>query len=210
MRLELKNRKELRGERRPSDLQVLQTATEKNSEWVQTSKIEIVQEGETMRLAAILTFCIFLLGCARTVNPVPQGFTGPTATLSDSGTTGNYVQMFWVADINGKGIPNSYDASMAASQGQGFLLKKRYLTRRIEAAKPQRVRIMGDYVSSAPIVLLFNTARGVRTIVGTVEFTPRPGRSYIVTGKLGKDGAIWIEDAKTHEIVTRKVVTRGW
>jgi hypothetical protein len=115
--------------------------------------------------------------------------------------------MFYVTAIDGKGISNSYDASQAASRRHGFALTTKFVTRRIEA-KSQRVKLIGTYVSAAPIVTLFDMAAGKTSIVGEVEFTLEPGGSYIVKGELGDKGAVWIEDANTHAIVTEKVVTR--
>ncbi len=163
-----------------------------------------------MKLVVALTFSIFLFGCAMATNPVPEGYLGPTATISDSATAGDsrhLEQMFWVAGIDGKGIPNSYDASQAASQGHGPALTTKVVTRRIEA-RPQRVKLIGSHITAAPIVMLLAMPAGkFLTVAGEVEFTPAPGGSYVVKGELGDKCAVWIEDANTHDIVTEKVTT---
>ena len=116
-----------------------------------------------MKLVVALTFSIFLFGCAMAKNPVPEGYLGPTATISDSGTSGNFARMFYLTAVDEKGIPNSYDASQAASRGQGFALTTKFVTRRIKA-KPQRVKLVGTHVSPTSAVrrvklLIFHNLR---------------------------------------------------
>ena len=162
-----------------------------------------------MKLVVALVFCIFLFGCAMATNPVPETYAGPTATVTDSTTAveGDLDQMFWVAAIDGKGIPNSYVASQAASRGQGPFLTTKIVSRRVEA-KPQSVKLIGSHITAAPIIMLLAMPVGkFTTIEGEVEFTPSPGGAYVVKGDLRDKGAVWIEDANTHEIVT-EIVTK--
>lgn len=163
-----------------------------------------------MKFISVLIFSILLSGCASLYQPVPEGYTGPTATISDSGITDNSAkaQMFVVSSIDGNFIANSLAATHGASYGQGPFLTTKIISRRVKAV-PQRVKIVGTHITAAPIIALVSMAAGsYLSVEGVVEFDPAPGGSYIVKGKLGKEeSSVWIEDANTNERVTR-IVTK--
>ena len=160
------------------------------------------------RKVFVLIAVVGLFGCATAYKPIPDGYTGPTASLADSGIKENFAkaQMFVVDAIDGKSIENSLGASRSASYGQGPMLTTLFITRQIQA-KPQRVKLIGTDITAAPIVALFSMAAGqYSSVEGEVDFNPAPGACYIVKGELGKDGSsVWIEDSKTNERVTDKV-----
>lgn len=161
-----------------------------------------------MKLISAFVLLFLLSGCASLYKPVPEGYSGPTATISDSGITEDVTkaQMFVVASIDGNTIANSLGATRGASYGQGPVLTTRFISRQIQA-RPQRVKLIGTHITAAPIVALLNMAAGsYLSVEGEVEFSPLAGGSYTVIGKLGKnESSVWIEDARTSERVTEIV-----
>ncbi len=164
-----------------------------------------------MKLTSVLILSVLLFGCASAYKPVPDGYTGPTATLSDSGIKEDFTkaQLFVVSTIDGNHIGNSVAATSGASYGQGPILTTKFISRRIQA-RPQRVKLVGTHVTAAPILALLYAATGsYLSVEGEVEFDPAPGGSYIVKGKLGKEeSSVWIEDTTSNEPVTRIVTKR--
>lgn len=158
-----------------------------------------------MRLIAALVFCVLLSGCASSYKPVPEHYTGPTAIIADSGVTENFAkaQMFVVAAIDGHIIDNSLHATESASQGQGPLLIPSYVKRQIQAT-PQRIKLVGTHVTTAPIVALISmAAKSYQHVEGEIVFSPAPGGSYIVLGALSDTGSsVWIADVNTGKRVS--------
>ena len=152
-------------------------------------------------------FSLALVGCA-TYQPVPPGYTGSVATVSDSGFSegGTKAQLFVLAEIDGNLIANSFGASARASHGQGFSLTTRFVSRQIPA-KPMKVTLRASHTTGAPIQALFSQAAGTFfSVDGVVDFSPLPDGKYIVKGELKKEGSsVWIEDASTSQPVTEKV-----
>lgn len=152
----------------------------------------------------------FLVGCA-TYQPVPDGYTGPVASVADSGFAegGTKAQLFVLSEVDGNKIPNSFTASAQASYGQGFRLNTRFVERLVPA-KTMKVAIRGSHTTGAPIQAMFSQAAGTFfSVEGVVEFTPKADARYIVRGELRKEGStVWIEDAQTNQPVTEKVTTK--
>lgn len=165
----------------------------------------------TMRSVQVLLAVLLasiLSGCAST--NVPQVATNaPSAELNDRITADDdesNMRVFYVVSIDGVGVRNVVNAS-------GTVWGRRIpyvVARRIEA-RPMKVLIRGSPYGSAPISELARRAAGnFPTIEGTVDFDPKPGRVYRVTGRLAVTGsAIWIEDFDTNERVTEEVATSG-
>lgn len=164
--------------------------------------------GGTKKIYFAFVIAILLHGCA-TYNPIPEGYTGPVATIADSGfaESNAKAQIFALMEIDGNKIQNSFGASAAASQNQGFRLTTRFVSRPIPA-RPMKVKLTGSHTTAAPIHALFSQASGsFFSVDGIVDFTPAPGGNYVVKGDLKKEGSsVWIEDTVTKQAVTQKVL----
>jgi len=70
--------------------------------------------------AAVLAAAFELAGC--TTNPIPQGYTGPLATIDDSAVTrsSTSADLFYVSDVDGRPIEDSRAATNRANSGRGF------------------------------------------------------------------------------------------
>ena len=163
-----------------------------------------------MRLLFSVLLALPLVGCA-TYKPVPEGYTGPIATVADSGFTedGTKAQLFVLSEVDGNRIRTSFEASANASYGKGFSLTTVFVKREVPA-KPMKVKLLASHTTGAPIQALFSQVAGTFfSVEGTVDFNPQPNGSYVVKGELKKEGsAVWIEDANTNQPVTEKVVKK--
>lgn len=159
-------------------------------------------------LAAVLA--VALAGCAA-YQPVPSGYTGPVATVSDSAIAedNKKAQLFVLEEIDGNRIPNSFGASARASEGKGFMLTTSVLDRQVPV-KPMKVKLHASHTTGAPIQALFSQAAGTFfSVDGVVDFLPKADAKYVVKGELKKEGSsVWIEDAITHQPVTEKIVKK--
>lgn len=151
---------------------------------------------------------ISLVGCA-TYQPVPPGYSGPAAYITDtvSPEDGTKAQVFALEEVDGNRVSNSFTASAAASYGKGFSLTPSIVSRQVPA-RPMKVKLRASHTTGAPIHALFSQASGTFfSVEGVVDFSPKPGGKYLVWGELKKEGSsIWIEDANTHQPVTDKIV----
>lgn len=158
----------------------------------------------------MLIAATFFTGCA-TYKPVPDGYTGPLATISDSGQreSGTKAQLFALTDIDGNRIMNSFWASARASQGQGFALAVVISDRQIPA-KPMKATLKASHTTAAPIQAIASQMAGTFfSAEGIVDFTPKPDGKYVVRGELKKnDSSVWIEDVETGQAVTERIVSR--
>ena len=149
-----------------------------------------------------------LTGCASLHEPVPPGYTGPTAQVADSGKyeDGSKAQFFVVQEVDGKTINSSIYESRRASQGRGFSLSARYISRALPAV-PMKVKLLGTHQTAAPIHEIASRAAGTFfSVEGIVDFSPAAGGKYIVKGELKKEGSsVWIEDVATNQPVTEVI-----
>jgi hypothetical protein len=146
-------------------------------------------------------------GCAA-YKPVPEGYTGPVATLRDASETEDVskARQFYVAAIDGNRVENSRSVTRQASHGMGFLLISRGYERTVPV-RAMKVKLIATHVVSAPIHELASRAAGTFfEVEGVVDFTPKAGVRYVVRGELKKNASsVWIEDEATNEVVTAKV-----
>ena len=161
-----------------------------------------------MKLFVTLLVVLSLYACAA-YKPVPDGYTGPVATIRDTGFAegSTKAQMFVLVEIDGNTIPNSLHESANASRGLGFFQRTLFTSRQVPA-RPMKVKLRGTHITGAPIHALFSQAAGTFfSVEGTVEFTPSPGGYYEVKGELKKEGSsFWIEDGRTNQPVTQKII----
>ena len=148
-------------------------------------------------------------GCATQYRPTPDGYTGPTATIEDTKERegDSKARLFVLAKIDGHPIENGIDKARSASSGMGFRLEGGYASRQIPA-RPMKVRLIGTHVTGAPIHEIFSRAAGTFfSVEGEVAFTPVPNGTYAVKGELKENGSsVWIEDTRTNQPVTEKIV----
>jgi len=160
-----------------------------------------------VRNLAALIAATALAGCA-TYNPIPEGYTGPIATITDSGHAedGSKAQLFALTDIDGNHIMNSFWASANASEGRGFSLTVVISERKIPA-KPMKATLKASHTTAAPIHAIASKMAGTFfSVEGTADFEPKPNGKYVVKGELSKGGSsVWIEDLDTGQIVSQKI-----
>ena len=160
-----------------------------------------------MRKLILALVIAVLAGCA-TYQPVPEGFTGPTAVVVDSGKyeDGSKAQIFAMVEVEGNRIMNSFWASANASQGRGFALSMS-ISERSLPAKRMKVTLKGSHTTAAPIHAIASQMAGTFfSVEGVVDFEPKPSGRYVVRGELKKGASsVWIEDAETGQVVTKKV-----
>jgi hypothetical protein len=161
-----------------------------------------------LKIVASALLTAALVGCA-SYKPVPDGYTGPVATVTDSGVVEDQskAQLFVLAEVDGNRITNSFGASAQASYGQGFSLTTHIVERQVPA-KSMTVVLRGSHTTGAPIQAIFSQVAGTFfSVEGPVAFSPKENGKYVVNGELKKEGSsVWIEDAETKQVVTEKVV----
>jgi len=163
-----------------------------------------------LKIVSSLAIGLSLASCA-TYKPVPEGYTGPVAMLSDSGFSedGTKAQLFSLMEVDGNTVQSSFGASASASHGQGFALTTRIVSRPVPA-KPMKVKLKGAHTTGAPIQAIFSQMSGTFfSVEGVADFEPVPGGDYVVKGTLKKEGSqVWIEDVRTGQPVTRKIAEK--
>lgn len=156
--------------------------------------------------AAAVAAVIALWGC--TTNPVPEGYTGPVAKITD---TYNYrsdtaYDFFVVTKVNGKRIEESVSTTAALNEGRGFAMRVFAISRKVPAEEAT-FTVMGRTHYAAPILAMVNP---VYEITGDIKFTPLPNHDYYVEGKMDDDhSVIWIRDNTTHQQVADKIEIKG-
>jgi hypothetical protein len=159
--------------------------------------------------AGVAAALLFLAACATHHNPVPDGYTGPVATLIDTGTTedGSRARIFYVESIDDIRIDNARSATRRSSYGTGMSLHMRTHERQIPV-RAMKLKLIGSHVVAAPIHEIASRAAGTFfEVEGVIEFTPQPGATYLVRGDLKKQGSsVWLEQVGVDGPVTPKIV----
>jgi hypothetical protein len=157
---------------------------------------------------ASIAALVVLAGCAAD-KPLPDSYTGPVAQLLDSGSLDGTtkVRLFVAEQIDGKPIANSLIATARASQRQGMFVTMQLVERTVPA-RPMKVKLKASHAAGESIFALLLWASGnFQWVEGVVDFAPEPDKTYLVSGRLDKDGSsVWIEDASTGQPVTDRVV----
>jgi hypothetical protein len=165
--------------------------------------------GRIASMGLLLAAAALLGGCAAPVKLVPEGYSGPTATLSDSiyQESGSKGRVFAAVEVDAQAIPSALDATRRASAGRGFSLVMAGDGRAV-IARPMRVKLVASHITAAPIHEFALRASGeFHSVEGTVDWTPQAGKSYVVRGSLQPTGSsVWIEENATKLKVTDVVV----
>jgi hypothetical protein len=136
-----------------------------------------------------------LLMSACVTSPIPPQYSGPLATIRDTGITetANRSHFFFLAEIDGQPIDNARSASKRANTGRGFGLKAQSFSRDVPA-KQSTFTLKGEVEYGAPIQAIVN-AGTLYKIEKKVTFTPQSAKTYVVKGMLTADKRdVWLED----------------
>jgi hypothetical protein len=156
------------------------------------------------RLLVILMLSLAVASCA--TDPLPKDYSGPVAMLLDSvGFSGDMErhifysrsEFFFASEIDGKKIKESLSASNAKGYGDfDYQIINRDIPIRLLT-----VKLEGRVIYSPPIFALTH-AGSLYSATNTIEFEPVEGQTYIVTGKLAREGSeVWLEEMSTHKRV---------
>jgi hypothetical protein len=160
------------------------------------------------KLITLMLISTLVTGCATTFHPtVPEGYSGPTATIKDHTTRWDQgkADLFFLSHIDGREIKHSLSESLRKSYGKGNVLHTVLLTNTITAEK-HIFTIMGRTVYAMPIRALAGT---VYELKGDISFTPKPNEAYIIKGKLSEgNSTIWIENISTGKVI-EKIELKG-
>ncbi len=139
---------------------------------------------------------------------VPENYKGPTAIVTDSGSSVSFgkTALFALTEIDGRTIHNAIRDTRIASEGMGAAMNMRF-TERPLATHNMKVKLVGTHQTGAPIHEMMARMAGTffRT-EGITTFKPVEGHAYTVTGTLVKEqSCVWIMDNSSQEAVTEKL-----
>src|SRR3569833_1676062 len=155
-----------------------------------------------LKLLPLIIVLALLAGCVS--SPLPDGYKGLTATISDSFTRGDAKKsdFFWVDQVDGRKIEDSVMKTSKDIQGRGFFMEPKNDSRPI-AAQKVTLTIKGSTVYAADILAMIHK---IYSVEGQVTIDAQPGVSYVVKGELGQNGcSVWIEDASSGKMVSEKI-----
>jgi hypothetical protein len=150
-----------------------------------------------------IPLAVALAACATLNDPVEPGYSGPTVIVKDLllplGST--RAQFFVIEEVDGKRIHNALIESHRASNGRGFTLVGRDISRELPL-RPLRIKLLATEETGAPIEAIFRAASGsaAPSVERVVDFFPQEGHEYVVTGEMSKQrSAVWILDLTTYQ-----------
>lgn len=132
---------------------------------------------------------------------------GPRATIADSAGGGGMGggTFFVLAEVDGKPVPNSIDASQRASRGLGANLRIVREERTVPAGRI-KLKLVARNAQAAPIGELFAALRN-DAVEGVIEVELRPDTRYLVTGMLDPfRREVWLEEESSKRLVGEKIV----
>lgn len=148
-----------------------------------------------MKNIFLLVSMLVLTGCVSFKPSIPEGYTGPRATISDSFSnhSGSKAHFYVLSKIGKKSIEDSGYRTRVANHGRGFNMTPQAISREVTTDN-QVFTIVGYVQFATDGQAMFGDNMIVRK---TVEIAPRAGETYKVVGELRKDGSdVWIEDSK--------------
>jgi hypothetical protein len=159
-----------------------------------------------------LPLAITLAACANLESPIEPGYAGPTVVVNDTQLPeGNTrAQFFVIEEVDGRRVNNALIESRRASNGGGFTLVGRNISRELPS-RPLRLKLLATEETGAPIEAIFRAATGslARSVEGIVEFVPQEGHQYIVTGEMSKEtSSVWIQDLSANQPASEKIASR--
>ncbi len=154
------------------------------------------------RLISIICFGVLLSSCV-SHKPVPDNYTGPLATVSDSSKRidGSKAYFFQLNKIDGRDVLTSVGSSAEASYGHGFALTVLTESRQVPATESE-LHLSGTTYYAAPVLMLKG---GNYSVDGKVRVNLEANKIYYIKGELSKEySAVWVEDSQG-KIVSEKV-----
>lgn len=154
-----------------------------------------------MKWMQIAAAAILLGGCA-TYNPIPEGYSGPTAVIKDtfSNKTNTRAHYFELSQIDGNYVRTSFGETRSKYYGMGLYFEPVMMEHEV-LPKMQSFSISGYVFFPTDIQILMGDTLDVR---GTVNFEPKAGETYFVKGEIGDDvSRVWIEDSGGNVVGTK-------
>ncbi len=152
-----------------------------------------------MKNTILVVFTLLTSGCAALYNPLPEGYTGPTAIISDSysnkeNTTAHY---FILENVDQKQIDTSWGQTRIDNYGKGARFTPSIIDRKL-LPNPQLLGITGLVFFSTDAQLIFGNDLEVK---GEFEFTPKAGETYTVRGLVSEsESKVWMEDSNGNRV----------
>ena len=148
------------------------------------------------RLALAAALAISLPSCVSYYN-LPKDYTGPTATIRNSGTAQDAFKstVFEVAKIDGK-LSNA--SAMQTPRGGGPVVQMGDSQVKVPAGQPLQVDLSGhdQFAADGPALVYALGGNVAKPAKASVTFTPKANATYVVKGQLAKQGSsVWLEDA---------------
>jgi len=150
----------------------------------------------------IAFFAVVLTSCAVPTYQIPAGYTGPKARILNSG---GHSELFNVYKIDGLHNNTTCPSGRTFNNYSREPLSECYNE---IAARKTTITICGreDYVSDGAALFDIVSGGQRKSVSGDVELNAKPGGVYVVRGQLGRaSSSVWIEEANTGKIVTRKI-----
>lgn len=147
-----------------------------------------------MKLVVIIAAILSMAGCS-TFKPIPENYTGPTATIKDSYATkqSNKAHYFTLNGVDGNYISNSFGATRSANSGRGAAFDP-VMSERQVLTKQQTFTIAGFVFFPTDAQLLFGDTLKVS---GDIFFAPKEGETYVVKGTVSEAlSVVWLEDSE--------------
>ena len=151
----------------------------------------------------LILIVILLAGCVSISSPLPEGYSGPKARVSDTfyAVSPTKIHFFQVAKVNERQIATSSMTTAEENRGRGLAMSPTLETRYIPA--PESLLRIEGVTHVAADILAFGG--GMYHVEGEVSVHLEPNREYFVRGVLGKGySAVWIEDGRG-QVVSEKI-----
>jgi len=156
-----------------------------------------------MRSIIVLAIAVLVTACAIKHQPLPEGYSGPTAMIIDTmdPVSSTRVFFFQLLNIDEREVLPSSVKTASASAGQGFVMNRHVQSHVVPAGEAILMLEAKTHVA-APILAL---GGGMYKVQGEVSVTLEEDVGYYVRGHLSKDySAVWLEDF-SGRIVSEKI-----
>ena len=159
-----------------------------------------------IKLRFCLPFLVAVLlgGCVSAPQPLPAGYTGPVARITDTSApvSDTKIYFFELEGIDGRGVLSSSVSTTQTNHGRGFYMEPVLETRTVPAGGSHKLKL-GAYTHVAAPILAFGGK--MYSVNGEVEVTLEAGKTYLVKGMLSKEYcAVWLED-EAGQLVSTKI-----
>lgn len=171
----------------------------------EVGRISSTNSAMTSRLNFVVLCALGALFSSCAPYQLPEGYTGPTASIRSTGKSVNSVKAegYYILEVNGK-FANHSPMGTARGAGMGVVIKEQTLQ---VPSEPLNLTLSGGNIYAADGVAMADSMiGGNHQVSGDVSFTPKPNGDYSVTGVTGKERcAVWIVDNKTGKVVSSLV-----